>query len=176
MGKKRNNNSNKAGSNSGRLSYKDFKKQQSGQQSYAQFKKNQQEQQRQEEDRREQEKKQALIEQENQRRLDAVNRVYGGGMKATIDMGLQGNRVAQQQVNNALNKQYGGAMKEDATVVVGVVTVFSGEHDIATFVADEVFVVRWNQKELAFAESTCAAIVGEVEITTFPMFYMNGVA
>ena len=59
---------------------------------------------------------------------------------------------------------------------MGAVAVFGWQYDIATLVADEVLVVRGNQQELSLAEAACAAIVGEVEITTFPTFQMNGVA
>ena len=65
---------------------------------------------------------------------------------------------------------------EDSAVVVGVVTVLGREHDIPTLVADKVFVVRWDQKELFFPETPCAAIVSQIEVATFPPFDMNGVA
>ena len=84
MGKKRNSNSNKAGNNSGRLSYKDFKKQQSGQQSYADFKKKQQAMQP---DPTEQEKqrRQALIEQERQRQDQRTVKMPSMMQKAYVD-------------------------------------------------------------------------------------------
>ena len=47
---------------------------------------------------------------------------------------------------------------EDAAVVVGTVTVLGRQHDVSTLVADKVFIVRWDQKELVFPETPCAAI------------------
>ena len=57
---------------------------------------------------------------------------------------------------------------EDATVVVGVVSVLSREHNVTAFVGDEVFVIGRNQQEFAFSESPCAAIVCHVEFPTLP--------
>ena len=65
---------------------------------------------------------------------------------------------------------------EDAAVVVGTVTVLGRQHDVSTLVADKVFIVRWDQKELVFPETPCAAIIGQIEVTTSPSFDMNGVA
>ena len=57
---------------------------------------------------------------------------------------------------------------EDATVVVGVVSVLSREHYVTAFVGNEVFVIGRNQQEFAFSESPCAAIVCHVEFPTLP--------
>ena len=65
---------------------------------------------------------------------------------------------------------------EDAAVVVGMVTVFGRQHDITTLITDKVFVVRGNQEELAFPETSSAATVGQVEIATSPPFDMDGIA
>ena len=54
---------------------------------------------------------------------------------------------------------------EDAAVVVGMVTVFGWQYDVATLVADEVLVVWGNQQELAFAEAACATIIGQVKFS-----------
>ena len=48
--------------------------------------------------------------------------------------------------------------------VVRPMAVFGRKDDIAAFVADEVFVVRRNQEIFAFAETSGAAIVGEIII------------
>ena len=52
---------------------------------------------------------------------------------------------------------------EDATIVVRFVFVVGRKDDVAAFVADEVFVVRRNQEVFPFAETFCAAIVGQIE-------------
>ena len=65
---------------------------------------------------------------------------------------------------------------EDATVVVGTMTMLGRKHDFATLVADEVFVVRWNQEEPAPSESACSAIIGHVEFVSLMFFQMNRVA
>ena len=65
---------------------------------------------------------------------------------------------------------------EDATVVVGTMTMLLRKHNFATFVADEVFVVRGNQEELAPSESACTAIIGHIEFVPLMFFQMNRVA
>ena len=52
---------------------------------------------------------------------------------------------------------------EDAAVVVGFVFVVRRKDNVAALVADEVFVVRRNQKVFPLAETTCAAIVCQIE-------------
>ena len=61
---------------------------------------------------------------------------------------------------------------EDAAVVVGVVHVLWMEHDVAAFIADKVFVIGRNQEEIVPPESSCAAIISQVEFPAFPFFYM----
>ena len=65
---------------------------------------------------------------------------------------------------------------KDATVVVGTMTMLGRKHNFATFVTDEVFVVRWNQEEPASSESACSAVIGHVEFVSFMFFQMNRVA
>ena len=64
---------------------------------------------------------------------------------------------------------------ENAAVVVGAVAVFGRKGDVTTLVADEVFVIRWNQQIMATPETTRAAIVGEVEFTAMPFHHVNRV-
>ena len=52
---------------------------------------------------------------------------------------------------------------EDAPVVVRAVLVLRRQHDVATLVADQVLVVRRDQQVLSFAESSRAAVVGQIE-------------
>ena len=52
---------------------------------------------------------------------------------------------------------------ENAAVVVSLVFVVGRQYNVAAFVADEVFVVRWNQEVFPFAETTGATIVGQIE-------------
>ena len=56
---------------------------------------------------------------------------------------------------------------EDAAVVVCFVAKIGREDDVAALVSDEVFIIRWNQEIVAFAETSGAAIVGEI---IFPAF------
>ena len=56
---------------------------------------------------------------------------------------------------------------EDAAVVVRLVAIVRREDDVTALVADEVFVVRWNQKIFAFAETTGAAIARKIKIPAF---------
>ena len=65
---------------------------------------------------------------------------------------------------------------EYATVVVRPVSVFRGQDYIPALIADEVFVVRGYEEELAFSEASGAAVVREVEVTAFPSFGMNGIS
>ena len=52
---------------------------------------------------------------------------------------------------------------EDAAVVVGFVFVVRREDNVTAFISDEVFVVGRNQEVFAFAETSGAAIVGQIE-------------
>ena len=54
--------------------------------------------------------------------------------------------------------------------------VFRGEYYIPALIADEVFVVRGYEEELAFPEASGAAVVRELEVTAFPSFCMNGIS
>ena len=74
--------------------------------------------------------------------------------KLHLTIFLKGSPVA---ANDAV---VGNDRLEDAAVVVGTVTVLGREHDIPTLVTDKVFVVRWDQKELVFPETSCAALIG----------------
>ena len=70
---------------------------------------------------------------------------------------------------------------ENAAVVVRLVTVVGREDDVAALVADEVFVVRRNQKVFAFAETTGAAIIRKIKFPEWqrcgaPHFYMEIIA
>ena len=65
---------------------------------------------------------------------------------------------------------------EDATVVMGTMSVLWGKDDVAALITDEVFVIRRNQEELASPESTCAAVVCQIELSAFPSLHMNGVS
>ena len=57
---------------------------------------------------------------------------------------------------------------EDATVVVGVVSMLSWEHNVTAFVGNEVFIIGRDQQEFSLSESSCAAIVCQVEFPTLP--------
>ena len=65
---------------------------------------------------------------------------------------------------------------EDAAIVVGVVTVLGREHNVATLITDKEFIVRGNQEELIFPKTPCAAIIGQIEVATFPPFDVDGAA
>ena len=65
---------------------------------------------------------------------------------------------------------------EDAAVVVGTVGVLPGEDDVAALVTDEVFIVGRNQEVFALAETSCAAIVGQVEIAALITLQVDRVA
>lgn len=64
---------------------------------------------------------------------------------------------------------------EDAAVVVGAVPVLLWEHDVAALVTDQVFIVGRNQQKLTFPETSCAAIICQVEFTAFPFLHMDAV-
>ena len=51
---------------------------------------------------------------------------------------------------------------EDAAVVMGQVPVLRWKHNVPALIADEVFVVRRNQKKPALSETSCAAIFRQV--------------
>ena len=65
---------------------------------------------------------------------------------------------------------------EDATVVVGTMTMLGRKYNFTTLVADEVFVVGRNQEEPAPSESACSAIIGHVEFVSLMFFQMNRIA
>ena len=48
---------------------------------------------------------------------------------------------------------------EDATVVVGMMTMLWWQHYVAGLIANEIFVVGRNQQELTLSEAPCAAII-----------------
>lgn len=64
---------------------------------------------------------------------------------------------------------------ENAGIVVGVVLVFGIEHDVATFVADEVFVVGRYQKVIPFAETACAAAIKQIKLSPLISLKNNAV-
>ena len=51
---------------------------------------------------------------------------------------------------------------EDAAVVVRLVAIVRREDDVTALVADEVFVIRRNQKIFAFAKTAGAAIIRKI--------------
>lgn len=61
----------------------------------------------------------------------------------------------------------GDDRQEIATIVVGFVAIIGREDNVAALVADEVFVIRRNQEVSAFAETTGAAIGGEIKFPAF---------
>ena len=52
---------------------------------------------------------------------------------------------------------------EDAAVVVGLVFVVGQKDNVSALIADKIFIVRWNQEVFPFAETTGAAIIGQIE-------------
>ena len=62
---------------------------------------------------------------------------------------------------------------EDAAVVVGLVAVFRGKDNITALVADQIFVVWRNQKKLAAAEASGAAVIGEEKVTAIPSLFAD---
>lgn len=62
---------------------------------------------------------------------------------------------------------------EDAAVVVGLVAEFRWKDNITALVADQIFVVWRNQKKLAAAETSGAAVIGEEKVTAIKMLFMN---
>ena len=68
---------------------------------------------------------------------------------------------------------------EDAAVVVRLMAIVRREDDVTALVADEVFIVRRNQEIFAFAETSRAAIAGEIEFPalrrTAVRLYMQGI-
>ena len=59
---------------------------------------------------------------------------------------------------------------------MGTMPVFWRKHDVTTLIADEVFIVWRNQEELAFSESSCATLFGQLILPAFPLLYVNAVA
>ena len=62
---------------------------------------------------------------------------------------------------------------EDAAVVVGLVAVFRWKDNITALVADQIFVVWRNQKKLAAAETSGAAVIGEEKVTAIPSLFAD---
>ena len=62
---------------------------------------------------------------------------------------------------------------EDAAVIMRLVFVVRRKNDVAALVTDEVFVVGRNQEVFAFAETSGAAIAGQIEFFAFPFFQME---
>lgn len=83
--------------------------------------------------------------------------------------------VLERRPITAYRSVVGNDGLEDAAVVVGKMPVFSWQHDVATLIADEVFVVWRNQEELATTESPCAALVSQIELPTLPPLHMDAV-
>ena len=52
---------------------------------------------------------------------------------------------------------------ENAAVVVGLVFVVGQKDNVTALIADEVFIVGWNQEVFSFVETMGAAIVGQIE-------------
>ena len=52
---------------------------------------------------------------------------------------------------------------ENTAVVVRLVFVVGRKNNVTAFVADEVFVVRRNQEIFPLAETSCAAIISQIE-------------
>ena len=53
--------------------------------------------------------------------------------------------------------------------------VLGRKYDVARLITDEVFVVRRNQEELALSEAACTAIVVQIELSTLPLFNVDGI-
>ena len=62
---------------------------------------------------------------------------------------------------------------EDTAVVVGLVAVFLGQDYVSALVANQIFIVRRNQKKLASAETSGAAVVGEEKVTAIPSLFAD---
>ena len=58
---------------------------------------------------------------------------------------------------------------------MGMMPVFWRKHDVTTLIADKVFVVWRNQKELAFSKSPYAALISQIELSAFPLLQVNAV-
>ena len=56
---------------------------------------------------------------------------------------------------------------ENTAVVVGLMLVVGRQNDVAAFIANEVFIIGWNHEVFPLAETTGAAIIGQIE---FPMW------
>ena len=50
------------------------------------------------------------------------------------------------------------------------------KHDVTTLIANKVFVVWRNQKELAFSESPYATLISQIELSAFPPLHANVIA
>ena len=59
---------------------------------------------------------------------------------------------------------------------MGQMPVLVTEYNIAAFVTDKVFVIRGNQQEAALPETSCAAMVRQVEVPPLPFNQLQGVA
>ena len=65
---------------------------------------------------------------------------------------------------------------ENAAVVVGMMTMLWRKYDVTRLIAYEIFVVWGYQQELALLETSCAAIVCQVELPAFPFLHVDRVA
>ena len=65
---------------------------------------------------------------------------------------------------------------EDAAVVMGTVPMFWWQHNVTGLIANEIFVVWWNQQKLALSEASCPTIIREIKIPAFPRFLVDCVA
>ena len=54
--------------------------------------------------------------------------------------------------------------------------VLGRKYDVATLIADEVFVVGRNQQEPAPSESSCSAVIGHIKIATLSLLHMDRIA
>ena len=62
---------------------------------------------------------------------------------------------------------------ENTAVVVGLVSEFRWKDNITALVADQIFVVWRNQKKLAAAETSGAAVIGEEKVTAIPSLFAD---
>ena len=65
---------------------------------------------------------------------------------------------------------------EDAAVVMGTVPMFWWQHNVTGLIANEIFVVWWNQQKLAISEASYPTIIREIKIPAFPRFLVDCVA
>ena len=65
---------------------------------------------------------------------------------------------------------------EDATVVVRAMPMFLRQHNVAGFIADEVFIVGRDEEIAAFPEASRAALVSQIEVTALESLHMDTIA